>query len=187
MKVMRSRQKILNATLRLIEDGGFEGVSIAAVASAAGVSRQTVYSIFGSREEVVSQAMAGLALEVLGSIEARLKSARTVCDYAVEVIVAGRAAVRSNPVLAALLVAEQGNPVFDYGMIARAKPVARQIFEPLLERQEVAEDRLDDIVEMTVRLGLSVIVFDSDAVRTDEDLRAFLARWLAPALADFTT
>lgn len=183
MAFMRSRQKILNATLRLIEDGGFEGVSIAAVASAAGVSRQTVYSIFGSREEVVSQAMAGLALEVLGTIEDKLRSARTVCDYAVEVVVAGRSAVRSNPVLAALLVAEQGNPVFDFGMIARAKPVARQIFEPLLVHEDVDEERLDDIVEITVRLGLSVIVFDSDAVRTDDALRAFLVRWLGPALS----
>ena len=50
---MRSRQKVLNATLRLIEDGGFEGVNVAAVASAAGVSRQTVYSIFAGPEDAV--------------------------------------------------------------------------------------------------------------------------------------
>lgn len=179
---MRSRQKILNATLRLIEDGGFEGVNVAAVASAAKVSRQTVYSIFGSREEVVSQAMAGLALEVLGGIQARLESAHTACDYAVEVVLAGRSAVRSHPVLAALLVAEQGNPVFDYGMIARALPVARPLFEPLVDRGLVDSEELDGIVEMTVRLALSVIVFESDAVRTDEALRAFLTRWLEPAL-----
>jgi hypothetical protein len=46
----------------------------------------------------------------------------------------------------------------------------------------VDERHLDEIVEITVRLGLSVIVFDSDAVRTDESLREFLGRWLEPAL-----
>lgn len=183
---MRSRQKVLNATLRLIEDGGFEGVNVAAVASAAGVSRQTVYSIFGSREEVVSQAVASLVLEILGGIRVRLESAGSVAEFATEMIVSGRGAFRSNPVLAALLVAEQGNPVFDYGMIARAKPVAKQFFVSLVDRGMVDEHYLDEIVEITVRLGLSVIVFDSDAVRTDELLREFLGKWLEPALERLT-
>ncbi|MDJ0392507.1 TetR/AcrR family transcriptional regulator [Rhodococcus sp. G-MC3] len=179
---MRSRQKILNATLGLIETGGFEGVNVAAVASAAGVSRQTVYSIFGSREEVVSQAMAGLAIEIFQGIEARLESACTACDYVVEAVVSGRSAVRTHPVLASLLVAEQGNPVFDFEMMARANPVARHLFEPMVERGLATRDELGDIVEIVVRLGLSIISFDSDAVRTDDALRAFLRKWLAPAL-----
>ncbi|WP_089243811.1 TetR/AcrR family transcriptional regulator [Rhodococcoides kyotonense] len=182
---MRSRQKILNATLRLIEANGFEGVNVAAVATAAGVSRQTVYSIFGSREEVVSQAMAGLTLEVLGGIQKSVESADTAFDYIAEVIVAGRTAVRTHPVLAALLVAEHGNPVFDAGMIARAKPVARQLFEPMIERNLLQRNDLDDVVELVVRFGLSVISFDSDTVRTDENLREFLRRWLEPALMRF--
>ncbi|MBM4481622.1 TetR family transcriptional regulator [Rhodococcus hoagii] len=55
---MRSRKKILDATLGLIGSAGFEGVNIAAVAAAAGVTRQTVYSIFGTREDLVSHAIA---------------------------------------------------------------------------------------------------------------------------------
>ncbi|WP_072805926.1 TetR/AcrR family transcriptional regulator [Rhodococcoides yunnanense] len=179
---MRSRQRILNATLRLIEAGGFEGVSVASIASAAGVSRQTVYSIFGSREEVVSQAMAGLTLEVLSGIRARLDTVESASEYVVEVIVAGRSAVRTHPVLMALLVAEQGNPVFDDGMIARAKPVARGLLEPMVERNLVTRNDLDDIVEISLRLALSVVSFESDAVRTDAKLREFLGRWLEPAL-----
>ena len=81
--------------------------NIAAVATAAGVSRQTVYSIFGTREEAVSQAMGGLAVEVLGEITAQVESVDTACDYVVEFIVAARTAVRAHPVLATLLLAER--------------------------------------------------------------------------------
>ncbi|MFD4180645.1 TetR/AcrR family transcriptional regulator [Rhodococcus sp. NPDC058514] len=183
---MRSQRKILDATLELIGSEGFEGVTIAAVAHASGVSRQTVYSIFGSREDLVSQAVAGLALEVLGNIRARLDSTDTAFDYIAELIVAGRAAVRDEPVLAALLGAERGNPLFDTGMMARAKPVVRQLLSPLIEREPGLGDDLDDLAEITLRLALSVIVFDDEQVHGDDDLRRFLTRWLRPAMSPGT-
>ncbi|MFC9356361.1 TetR/AcrR family transcriptional regulator [Rhodococcus sp. NPDC057014] len=179
---MRSRRKILDATLELIASDGFEGVTIAAAASGAGVTRQTVYSNFGSREELVSQAISGLAVEVLGGIHSRLDATDTTCEYVVELIVAGREAVRTHPVLAALLQAERGNPVFDTGMMSRAKPVARELLAPLAERDPGVESSLDDIVEIALRLALSVVLFDDDAVHADDDLRSFLTRWLLPAM-----
>ncbi|MFC0454852.1 TetR/AcrR family transcriptional regulator [Rhodococcus jostii] len=179
---MRSRRKILDATLGLIERDGFEGVTIAAAANAAGVTRQTVYSNFGSREELVSRAIAGVAVEALAGIHSRLNATETTCEYVVELIVAGRAAVRAHPVLATLLQAERGNPVFDTGMMSRAKPVARELLAPLVERDPSVESSLDDIVEIALRLALSVVLFDDDAVHTDGDLRSFLTRWLLPTM-----
>ena len=55
---MRSRDSILEAAREVIGRAGFGGVTIAAVAKQANVSRQTIYSIFGSREELVSEAVA---------------------------------------------------------------------------------------------------------------------------------
>ena len=179
---VRSQQKILAAALGLIEGGGFEAVNIAAVATAAGVSRQTVYSIFGTREEVVSQAMGGLAIEVLGEITAQVESVDTACDYVVEFIVAARTAVRAHPVLATLLLAERGNRVFHVEMMSRAIPFATQMLTPMVERGLATDVELDEIVEIAVRLGLSVVAFDSELVHSDDSLRAFLARWLGPAI-----
>ena len=65
MAPMRSRGKIIDATLDLIRTSGFAGITIAAVAEAAGVSRQTVYSIFGTREDLVSQSIAHLTLSLI--------------------------------------------------------------------------------------------------------------------------
>ncbi|MGW6374435.1 TetR/AcrR family transcriptional regulator [Rhodococcus sp. NPDC055112] len=179
---MRSRKKVLDATLGLIESDGFGGVTIAAVALAAGVTRQTVYSIFGSREELVSQAVGGLAIQVLGDIRARLESVDSPFEYVLELIVAGRAAVRDHPVLTTLLEADGDNPLFDSGMIARARPIARELLSPLADREPDLRPGLDEIVEIALRLGISVILFDDDTVHSDDDLRAFLTRWLRPAM-----
>jgi len=179
---MRSRTKILHATLGVIGEVGFEGVTIAGAAHAAGVSRQTVYSIFGSREELVSQAVAGVAMDALTGILARLEGTGTPCEYVVELIVAGRTVVRDDPILAALLRSERENPVFDGDMVARAKPVARMLLAPLVARWPEAAPRVDDIIEFSLLLGLSVVLFDGEAMHSDDELRRFLTRWLEPAM-----
>lgn len=179
---MRSRQKIVDATLGLIASGGFESVNIAAVASAAGVSRQTIYSIFGSREDLMSQAVAGTVLEVMSDIRSRMESIESPIDYVVELIVSGRAVIRDDRLLATLLQAGEGNPLFDTGMMARARPIAHELLSPLAARHAAVQENLDDIIEISLRLGLSVVLFDDESVHSDADLRRFLTRWLGPAM-----
>ncbi|PXW30219.1 UNVERIFIED_CONTAM: TetR family transcriptional regulator [Williamsia faeni] len=183
---MRSRNKILDATIGLIAVEGFDRVNIAAVAAAAGVSRQTVYSIFGTREDLVSQAVSGLTVEILGDIRSRLENVDTPVDYLVELIVAGRATVKGHPALAALLHAEVGNPIFDTGMISRAKPIARELLTPLIDRHPETAEHIDDIIAMGLRIGLSTVLFDDADIAEDNDLREFLTRWLAPAMQNWT-
>lgn len=49
----RTRSAILAAARDLFEAGGFSGTTIAAIATRAGVSAQTVYAVFGSKAKVV--------------------------------------------------------------------------------------------------------------------------------------
>ncbi|MQY28750.1 TetR/AcrR family transcriptional regulator [Nocardia aurantia] len=179
---MRSRNKILDATLDLIRREGFEGVNIAAVAHAAGVTRQTVYSNVGSREDLVSQALIELLMRTLAGIRAKLAPVQDIPEYICELYVAIRSVVRADPVLVRLLAAESGNPLFDPMMTTRAKPVARELLLPVLELDPSLEPHLDDIIQIVVRLGMSIVVFDGDDIRTDDDLRHFVARWVLPAL-----
>jgi len=180
---MRSRRKILDATLELIGAEGFGGVNIAVVAHAAGVTRQTVYSNFGTREDLVSQAIADLLMRSLADIRARLVTIDNVPDYLVEFIVAARAVTRNDPVLAGLLRAEHGNPIFDQGMATRAKPIVLELLSPLLALEPGIEPEIEDIAQFAVHLGASVVLFDDPALHDDDDLRRFLTRWFIPALA----
>ena len=49
----KTRERILDAAERLIQERGLDGVGLEAVAEAAGVSRQTVYDKFGSKGGVL--------------------------------------------------------------------------------------------------------------------------------------
>jgi AcrR family transcriptional regulator len=180
---MRSKQKILDATLGLIAEGGFEEVTIAAAARAAGVTRQTVYSIFSTREDLISEAMVGLVVDVIGGIREEADQAETPSEFVVETIVAARNLIRREPVLNSLLRSGNANPLFDPDMMDRAEPVVRQFLDGYIERNPGFDaTRFDGIDSVLVRNGLSVILFDDAQIRHDDGLRAYLRRWLVPQL-----
>jgi AcrR family transcriptional regulator len=53
----QTRTSILDATLKLVGKHGISAVTMAAVAKAAGVTRQTVYFYFGSRSHLMTEMM----------------------------------------------------------------------------------------------------------------------------------
>ncbi|MFI8565470.1 TetR/AcrR family transcriptional regulator [Rhodococcus sp. NPDC078407] len=180
---MRSKQKILDATLGLIAQGGFEDVTIAAAARAAGVTRQTVYSIFTTREDMISEAMVGLVVDVIGGIRAEADRAETPSEFIVETIVVARNHIRREPVLNSLLRSGNANPLFDADMMDRAEPVVRQFLDGYIERNPRFDaTRFDGIESVLARNGLSVILFDDARIREDDGLRVYLRRWLVPLL-----
>src|SRR5262245_65762775 len=59
------RQKVLNASLALIDEGGLDRLSMREVARKAGVSHQAPYHYFGDREAILA-ALAGEGFSRLG-------------------------------------------------------------------------------------------------------------------------
>jgi AcrR family transcriptional regulator len=172
----------LAAATAIMERSGFEAVNMAAVAAEAGVSRQTVYTQFGTREELLSQALMQVAGDVLDGISARIRTTADAADYVVELFVAVRQQFRQRALLGALLFPDRGSPLFDGELMARAKPLSTRFLAPLVERDPALAARFDDVVELINRMCVSILLFDSDAVRTDDDLRGFLRRCLVPML-----
>jgi AcrR family transcriptional regulator len=177
-----ARERILDAAAAIMERDGFGAVNMAAVAQEAGVSRQTVYAQFGSREQLVSQAMTRIVGEVFDVVNACIAGATDAGDYVVELLVAVRRQFRERAILGALLFPHRDSPLFDQELLAAAKAPATRLLAPVFERDPRLADRLDDVVELLVRFGVSVLLFDSDAVRSDDDLRGFLRRTLLPAV-----
>jgi AcrR family transcriptional regulator len=62
------RQKVLDASLALIEEGGLDRLSMREVARKAGVSHQAPYHYFGDREAI----LAGIATEGFGMLQQEL-------------------------------------------------------------------------------------------------------------------
>src|SRR4051812_32364127 len=104
-----------------MERDGFGADNVAAVAHEAGVSRQTVYARFGTREELVSQAVTRIVGEVFEVVHARIAGTADAGDYVVELLVALRQQFRQRAVLGALLFPHRDSPLFDQELLAAAK------------------------------------------------------------------
>jgi len=177
-----AREKLIAGALALIAAGGFSAVTVASVARESGVSRQTVYTLFGSKEALVSEAVGTVALRVLGVISDQASATDTPLDHLLEFAVAAVTEVRRDAVLTTLLFANEGNPIYLRETVIRGIPIAHELLAPMFDKYPRLADKRDRVVELAVRLGISVIMFDSEAVRDDEGLRAFLRPPLASIL-----
>lgn len=181
---MRARQRILEATLEIVRADGFDAVSISSVAQAAGASRQTIYRNFDGADDLVLQAVGSLVSHLRDELEARTQAVETPLDYVVELIVSGRALARADPLVTRLITPSEANPFFDPSFIDGAKAVLREAYSTLVSRSPELQAGVDDVVEVSVRLALSVILFDDPALEDDDRLRAFLRRWIGPGLPE---
>jgi AcrR family transcriptional regulator len=76
----QSRQKILDAALKLFALKGFDGTSVSGIAKEAGVAKGLIYNYFESKEEIVHQIVvagveesASVMVELMGKENAREK------------------------------------------------------------------------------------------------------------------
>ncbi|MGN0101325.1 MAG: TetR/AcrR family transcriptional regulator [Dietzia sp.] len=182
---MRSRDSVLEATREVIGRAGFGGVTIAAVAKQANVSRQTIYSIFGTREELVSQAVTERLTMLTGAFADLLADSATPLELIVGIAVEGRNRILGDPLLRVLALGGGANPMFDPGAASRTHEYCMALLAPAAQRFPELAGRLDLVADIGMHVGWSVLCLDSPDTRSDDDLRAFLTTWLGPLMATF--
>lgn len=63
------REQILAVTLRMIADQGYQAVTMDALAKASGVSKKTLYDIYGSKDALLAAAVSGRMTMIVANIE----------------------------------------------------------------------------------------------------------------------
>jgi AcrR family transcriptional regulator len=177
-----SRARIINATIECLGTVGAENTSISAVAERAGVSRPTVYAHFANRDELLSAALEQSASEMVTRVIKHARAARTAADFVVEITMAMRTELRTNPVVEPLANPQESLRFARGTLSPYALNMAREYVRPLLAYDPSLADELDEIVETVIRFLMSFVLFDSDTSSTDARLRAYLHRRLVPAL-----
>lgn len=144
----RARQAILAATSSLLEERGYEGLAIEAVAARAGVGKQTIYRWWQSKADLVMEAFADLAekqvpLPDTGSVDADL---RELLRRAFAVL----SATPSGEVVAGLLVAARKDPTvarsFRERFVEGRREAVRKLLYRGVERGELRPDLDLDLV-----------------------------------------
>jgi AcrR family transcriptional regulator len=96
----KTRRALRSAAERLLADGGTAALSVRAVATEAGTSTRAVYSLFGSKEGLLVDALAQDAYEFLFDRVAQLHETEDVAADLVDVgVLAFRSLVLEHPAL----------------------------------------------------------------------------------------
>ncbi|MBI4515715.1 MAG: TetR/AcrR family transcriptional regulator [Deltaproteobacteria bacterium] len=179
-----ARSRLLDAARRCFERFGLEKTSIADVAAEAGVTRRTVYRYFDSTDELLR---AAFALTAGGIVERMLRHARRRRDPGERIIEAMLFLLREIPADPRL------GPLFSQGRNggrggrSMSSVVTLEVSHGAL--RAVNEDwspltskEVDELAELILRLLQSFLTDPGPRPRTESEIRAFLKRWLLPAI-----
>lgn len=148
----RSRAAILDAAVQLLNER--PDVSVEVIASAAGVTRQTVYAHFPSREELLEAAVDRVTEETVGAMDAAGLDEESAAEALCRLIEVSRRMSERYPVLLQQISAMPVSPQADQ---ERHAPVADRLRRIILRGQESGEfdHRLstDWLVAATIALG----------------------------------
>ncbi|MFF0490988.1 TetR/AcrR family transcriptional regulator [Nocardia sp. NPDC004068] len=180
-----ARARIIDAAMRCIDRHGAGKARLSDVAAELGVIRQTVYRHFPSTEDLFAAVGHAAAEEYLERLLTHLRGITDPAEMAVEAVAYTVERLPHDRYLGLLLSAGQPT-VFSR---AATGEVAFDISRRLFERSEIdwaahgyTGPTLTEAIEYLLRVLLSFVVDPMPTTRNGAELRAFLRRWVAPAI-----
>ena len=181
-----ARERIVAAAMRCIDRSGPAKATLADVASELQVTRQTVYRILPTTADLltaVGEAGADQFLDRLADHVADITEPR---DALAEAIVYTLGRLPEEPYIG-LLVQVGENELFSWGVTSsRAMEFGTSVLRRFPIDWAAAgfddDEKLDGLAEFMLRVLMSFLQYPSDPPRSPEQLRAYLRRWLGPAV-----
>ena len=183
-----ARSRILAATRARLTAAGTTSTS--EIADILGVTRQTVYRYFPTTEDLLDAAAMDAVVElesdlVEHTVAHLADESGDAADAVVEVVAYVYENLRDDPVLNRLIAPGRISKTIA-GLTA---PSSIALGDKLLSGFGIdwstvglAEDERLELVEHLLRLLQTFFLDPGDPERTSEELRAYLRRWVAPAL-----
>jgi len=177
-----ARERLLEAATRCIARDGIDGLSMAGVATEAGVSRPTVYRYFADRRALLEATLFYAGRSLADAIGERLRGHASPAEKAVEAVLFVHGEIPRDPVLGALWGATRLD-AFAVAGITRPTAVAWacHAVKDLVQSAGWSRDEAEEAVETMLRMLLSLLAAPEPR-RSEADLRAYLMRRLVPAL-----
>lgn len=175
-----SRERILQGALRSIARHGLERSSIASVAREAGVSRQTVYTYYANREDVLRDAVTRSATELMAVVVENAEAAKTAREFLVELTVGVYYGVKEHPAISAMLYSVDTPEGRELTMSTPILDIVEAALAPILDYDATLEPKLGVIAETSLRLTVSLLTFPSERTASPELLRAYLSELTEP-------
>ncbi|ODR22874.1 TetR family transcriptional regulator [Mycolicibacterium porcinum] len=180
-----ARKWIIDATLRIMGRSVSAQATVSEVAEALGISRRTVYNYFASTDELFT-ATAELALQGFVSDVKNLIADLDVVTQLVEVVAYIIEQLPREPHLAWVLAHDRSN-TFSRTMLAASEIERCRLFLDQAQVDWAAlgydDTTMGELVEFVLRIIQSMVVAPPETPRSGTELRAYLRRWVGPAIA----
>lgn len=180
-----ARQRIVDATARCIDRHGAAKTTLSDVANELGVTRQTVYRHFARISDIIGEVAAQGAEAFVDRLVAHLQGTSDPAEAVVEGMIFCVRTIPTEPRLSLLLQLSDsdafGRGATTADAIAYGARMLRR-FPVDWSASDVGEDDLHGLAEIIMRLLTSLLQHPSEPPLGDDQLRALLTRWLAPAL-----
>ncbi|MGH3637499.1 MAG: TetR/AcrR family transcriptional regulator [Mycobacterium sp.] len=179
-----ARKRIIDATRTMIDERGAGATALADVADSLGITRRTIYRYFTGTEDLFT-AVAEVSLEGFVTDIGAMTANLDVTEQLVEVVAHIIERLPHEPLLELLLANDRTNS-FSRGMltpdvITRCRTMLRHTH---IDWAAIGyeDTTLDELIEFLLRNIQSMIVAPTDPPRSGARLRAYLRRWIGPAL-----
>ena len=164
-------ERLLDATVEVAADHGLARLSVADVAKRAGLSRQTLYKHFATRDELIAQAVLREAGRMVEEVIAAAERHDDPVDSLEAAIVATLRVTRSHPLLDRLLATEPEAllPLLidgDGSVLGAVEVIAHQMLEARLPELSAAQVQAgaDLLSRMLISYAVRPPAGDPDAV-----------------------
>jgi AcrR family transcriptional regulator len=179
-----ARKRIIDATLRLVDQRGAVQTTVSDVADALGITRRTVYRYFAGTDELFT-AVADIALQGFVEDVQKIIADMDVASQLVEVVAYIIERLPREPQLVLLLANDRSNS-FSRTMLG---PDAIARCNAMLQATHVRwadlgydDATIDELIEFLLRIVQSMVIAPPEPLRSGVGLRAYLQRWIGPAL-----
>lgn len=178
----QARRRIVETATSLIEQTG-AAITLADVAAELGVIRQTIYRYFPTADALMGAAALRAADLLVEQLADRARGLADPEDAVIEVMASALEMVPANPQIGLMLAGPKASE--HSSAVLQSVPFGRKMIGCLdvdWAGSGYTESDLDELVEFLLRLMQSFFV-DPGPQRTPVQLRAYLRRWVGPAVS----
>ena len=177
-----TQQRILDATIDCVKTWGVEKTSLNDIAKRAGVTRPTVYNYYGNRTAVIRAALLSSGHHFAERVIAHIQAWPTPADRLVEAVVFALEELPKEPYLAVITRADLSSYIYEDALSDReGVEMCLAIFNTVFDGTTLSEQDRIEVMELSVRLALSLLMLSGPATHEGDNLRGFLRRRLVPA------
>lgn len=169
----------MDAAILCLQRYGMAKTALADIASAAGVTKPTLYAYFESRDDLLRHALirSGEALRV--RVVAHARRFESPADRIVEAMLFALHELPNEPGITAISPDLSGDFAARHALRPYTLGLTKSALEEILEAQL---PDADELAEVLVRWSLSLLVYESPRRRSRAQLRSLLYRRMIPGL-----